>query len=166
MGCAASRLSKNIITNSAIPNSDNHESVDRPENSRPPGSPGFISEGIEMEKTNCSLKDQNPPEGGCHHQSTGTDETFERYNVHSRRLSETSSIMEVERESDKNGVAVKPGIDLVILHFNDVYNIEPREKEPVGGAARFASKVASFKSRNPLIFFSGDALNPSMSKFY
>lgn len=52
---------------------------------------------------------------------------------------------------------------ILILHFNDVYNIEPREKEPVGGAARFASKIATFQSRNPLVLFSGDALNPSMS---
>ena len=53
---------------------------------------------------------------------------------------------------------------ILILHFNDVYNIEPREKEPVGGAARFASKIATFQSRNPLVLFSGDALNPSMSE--
>lgn len=53
---------------------------------------------------------------------------------------------------------------LTILHFNDVYNIEPREKEPVGGAARFATKLASFKHLNPLIVFSGDCLNPSTSE--
>lgn len=51
--------------------------------------------------------------------------------------------------------------ELTILHFNDVYNIEPREKEPVGGAARFATKVASFRHVNPMIVFSGDCLNPS-----
>ena len=69
---------------------------------------------------------------------------------------------------DLNGETVLNGgvgdSRILILHFNDVYNIEPREKEPVGGAARFASKIATFKSRNPLILFSGDALNPSMSK--
>src|SRR6056300_550245 len=47
---------------------------------------------------------------------------------------------------------------LTILHFNDVYNIEPREKEPVGGAARFAYKLASYKDLNPLTVFSGDVL--------
>lgn len=26
--------------------------------------------------------------------------------------------------------------DLVILHFNDVYEVESRQEEPVGGAAR------------------------------
>ncbi|CAB3979105.1 5 -nucleotidase-like isoform X2 [Paramuricea clavata] len=65
---------------------------------------------------------------------------------------------------DLNGETVlSSGADkILILHFNDVYNIEPREKEPVGGAARFASKIATFQSRNPLVLFSGDALNPSM----
>ena len=53
---------------------------------------------------------------------------------------------------------------MTIVHFNDVYNIEPREKEPVGGAARFATKLASLKHLNPLIVFSGDCLNPSTSE--
>lgn len=30
---------------------------------------------------------------------------------------------------------------LTILHFNDVYNIEARNQEPCGGAARFVTKV-------------------------
>ncbi|XP_020897709.1 5'-nucleotidase isoform X2 [Exaiptasia diaphana] len=51
---------------------------------------------------------------------------------------------------------------LTILHFNDVYNIEPREKEPVGGVARFAHKLTSYKDLNPLTVFSGDVLNPSL----
>ncbi|XP_012556958.2 5'-nucleotidase [Hydra vulgaris] len=50
---------------------------------------------------------------------------------------------------------------LIILHFNDVYNIEPRDVEPVGGAARFVTKVKSFQNE-PLILFSGDCLNPSL----
>ena len=53
---------------------------------------------------------------------------------------------------------------MTIVHFNDVYNIEPREKEPVGGAARFATKLASLRHRNPLVAFSGDCLNPSTSE--
>lgn len=48
-----------------------------------------------------------------------------------------------------------------ILHFNDVYNVTEAESEPVGGIARFVSAVRSFQERNPLILFSGDALNPS-----
>jgi hypothetical protein len=30
---------------------------------------------------------------------------------------------------------------LHIVHFNDVYNIEAASREPVGGAAKFVSKV-------------------------
>lgn len=54
---------------------------------------------------------------------------------------------------------------LTILHFNDVYNIEEKEKEPVGGAARFKTKLSSLQHLNPLVLFSGDALNPSNSEF-
>ncbi|XP_031327510.1 uncharacterized protein LOC116158805 isoform X2 [Photinus pyralis] len=53
--------------------------------------------------------------------------------------------------------------NLVILHFNDVYNVEPRASpEPVGGAARFCTAIKSFQNLNPLILFSGDAFSPSM----
>ncbi|XP_028396283.1 snake venom 5'-nucleotidase-like [Dendronephthya gigantea] len=56
---------------------------------------------------------------------------------------------------------------LLILHFNDVYNIDARDSEPVGGAARFQTKLKSFQDRNPLKFFCGDAFNPSvMSTIY
>lgn len=47
----------------------------------------------------------------------------------------------------------------------DVYNVEPGgAKDPnavVAGATRFAGKMKSFKAENPLILFSGDAINPS-----
>ncbi len=56
------------------------------------------------------------------------------------------------------------GSTLSIVHFNDVYNIEEREKEPVGGAARFKTKLTSLHQLNPLVLFSGDALNPSTSE--
>ena len=83
---------------------------------------------------------------------------------HNEGFCPTSLLSSGERETvDKNDDG-KRETNIVILHFNDVYNIEPREKEPVGGAARFATKLASLQSRIPLIFFSGDALNPSMSK--
>eukprot|EP00111_Clytia_hemisphaerica_P020632 TCONS_00060812-protein len=55
----------------------------------------------------------------------------------------------------------KPSDVLRIIHFNDVYNIEPREQEPVGGAARFVTKVRSFENE-PMVLFSGDLLNPSL----
>lgn len=51
-----------------------------------------------------------------------------------------------------------------IIHFNDIYNIESRESEPVGGAARFITALEYLVAKNPsLVFFSGDALSPSLS---
>lgn len=54
-----------------------------------------------------------------------------------------------------------------IIHFNDVYNIESRNQEPVGGAVRFISAVEHLIKQNQdtLVFFSGDALGPSNSNF-
>ncbi|KAL9974865.1 hypothetical protein ACROYT_G011963 [Oculina patagonica] len=69
-----------------------------------------------------------------------------------------------ERNSSVRTNTETKSTQMTILHFNDVYNIEPREKEPVGGAARFATKVASLRHLNPLIVFSGDCLNPSTNK--
>ena len=61
---------------------------------------------------------------------------------------------------------------LRILHFNDVYNVDPTPKGNVcGGAARFVTLVKSYQQGgsqydpscgSPLVFFSGDAFNPSM----
>lgn len=54
---------------------------------------------------------------------------------------------------------------LVIIHFNDIYNVESRASpEPVGGAARFCTAVKNFQHLHPLILFSGDAFSPSMRK--
>ncbi|KZR97706.1 Uncharacterized protein APZ42_007268 [Daphnia magna] len=53
---------------------------------------------------------------------------------------------------------------LTILHFNDVYNIESVDKEPVGGAARFSTALKSFSHLHPLILFSGDVFAPSFSE--
>jgi len=55
---------------------------------------------------------------------------------------------------------------LSILHFNDVYNVESREVEPVGGAARFLTAMKKHQDVNPLVLFSGDIFAPSiMSTF-
>ena len=54
---------------------------------------------------------------------------------------------------------------LTLLHYNDVYNVESREVEPVGGAPRFLTALKSFQDLNPLILFSGDIFAPSLSKF-
>lgn len=54
---------------------------------------------------------------------------------------------------------------LSIIHYNDVYNVDPNSsKEPIGGAARFLTAVKSFDHLDPLILFSGDAFSPSMRK--
>lgn len=51
-----------------------------------------------------------------------------------------------------------------ILHFNDCYNVEPRDKEPAGGAARMKKAFDTFKDSDPLVLFSGDIIAPSISK--
>ena len=57
--------------------------------------------------------------------------------------------------------------EIVILHFNDVYNVEGRGVEPVGGAARFLTAVKSASEEcEPLILFSGDIFAPSISEYY
>lgn len=55
--------------------------------------------------------------------------------------------------------------DILMLHYNDVYNAEPLPPPagtPAGskayiaaGATRFAAKVKSFKAEDPLVLFSG-----------
>ena len=56
----------------------------------------------------------------------------------------------------------KPAGQITIIHFNDVYNIEERQREPVGGSARFCTKVHSYTDEKPLVIFSGDSFNPSL----
>ena len=50
--------------------------------------------------------------------------------------------------------------EIEILHFNDVYEIEARAKNPVGGAGRFVARLNAHKGA--LVLFSGDALAPSL----
>ena len=69
----------------------------------------------------------------------------------------------------------RPGLDkmpeaksdtITLIHFNDVYNVDSRGVEPVGGAARFLTAVkAASRDCNPLILFSGDIFAPSISKY-
>jgi len=55
-----------------------------------------------------------------------------------------------------------PAADKIyLIHFNDVYNIESGDKEPVGGAARFLTAVKSHGHLQPLVLFSGDCFAPS-----
>ena len=59
--------------------------------------------------------------------------------------------------------------DLRILAYNDVYHIEARSAEPVGGIARFQTLVNRYRSDpryagqpDLITLFSGDAFNPSL----
>ena len=55
---------------------------------------------------------------------------------------------------------------LNIIHFNDVYDIEPKKSDPVGGASRFVSALENLMGETPtLVMFSGDALSPSLRMF-
>lgn len=59
--------------------------------------------------------------------------------------------------------------DLRIIHYNDVYHVEPGSREPVGGIARFQTlcnhygKDERYADQPQLLtLFSGDAFNPSL----
>jgi len=59
--------------------------------------------------------------------------------------------------------------DLRILHYNDVYHVDPSSAEPVGGFARFMNLIENYRSGEQfknqpelLTFFSGDVFNPSL----
>ncbi|KAJ5220516.1 hypothetical protein N7468_009720 [Penicillium chermesinum] len=59
--------------------------------------------------------------------------------------------------------------DLRLIHYNDVYHVEPGSAEPIGGVPRFQSLVNYYRSDAQfagqpgiLTFFSGDAFNPSI----
>lgn len=54
--------------------------------------------------------------------------------------------------------------EFMIIHFNDVYDIEPQSSEPVGGVARFRTVVNSLQKHygsNIITLFSGDIFAPS-----
>src|SRR4051794_1265862 len=60
--------------------------------------------------------------------------------------------------------------DLRILHYNDVYHLDPSSSsEPVGGVARFQTAVNEYRSAERfqgqpelVTLFSGDVFNPSL----
>lgn len=110
---------------------------------------------IDNASTVQTVKNDNVPE-----KQTGVVSEITTCDAENRTSEERNSCVGTETAETET-----KSTQMTILHFNDVYNIEPREKEPVGGAARFATKLASFKHLNPLIVFSGDCLNPSTSKF-
>jgi hypothetical protein len=59
--------------------------------------------------------------------------------------------------------------DLRLLHFNDVYHVDPSSSEPVGGLPRFITLCREYRDGEQyagqsklLTLFSGDAFNPSL----
>lgn len=65
--------------------------------------------------------------------------------------------------------AQAPKPDLRILHFNDVYHVDPSSSEPVGGLPRFITMCREYRDDERyagqsklLTLFSGDAFNPSL----
>ncbi|KKA29417.1 hypothetical protein TD95_004609 [Thielaviopsis punctulata] len=58
--------------------------------------------------------------------------------------------------------------DVRLLHYNDVYHLDPSSAEPVGGFSRFISvvneyrKAAETEKTGLVTVFSGDAFNPSL----
>ena len=49
-----------------------------------------------------------------------------------------------------------------VLHFNDVYDLQPEQKEPVGGAAYFKTLLDRYRREDTLTLFSGDVFSPSL----
>ncbi|KAH7163425.1 Metallo-dependent phosphatase-like protein [Dactylonectria estremocensis] len=69
---------------------------------------------------------------------------------------------------DDGGAADSPP-DLRIIHYNDVYHLDPSSAEPVGGLPRFITLCREYQEGKQyegqpkaLTLFSGDAFNPSL----
>ena len=83
-------------------------------------------------------------------------------------LVDNSELFDVDPDLDSNrlhhtkSTVARGRKPLVVLHFNDVYEIKEGKQEPVGGASRIAGKLHEFDDEHPLVLFSGDALNPSL----
>lgn len=59
--------------------------------------------------------------------------------------------------------------DLRIMHYNDVYHVDPSSAEPVGGFPRFMTMCKEYQTGQQfagqpklITLFSGDAFNPSL----
>ena len=59
--------------------------------------------------------------------------------------------------------------DLRLLHYNDVYHLDPSSAEPAGGVARFVSVCKEYREAERyqgqpglVTLFSGDVFNPSL----
>jgi len=92
---------------------------------------------------------------------------FNLFNKHQPNPNE-EDVKIIETDSKSYNCKVKFQIDsiskrkpLKIIHFNDVYNIDEKQTEPVSGYSRFNTALRSFDNIKPLILFSGDIFAPS-----
>jgi len=81
----------------------------------------------------------------------------------------SSPPQESEFVTFKSGSDLSTPPDLRILHYNDVYHLDPSSAEPVGGVARFQTVVNEYRSGDKfqgqpelVTLFSGDVFNPSL----
>jgi 5'-nucleotidase len=58
---------------------------------------------------------------------------------------------------------------LRLIHYNDVYHVDPASAEPVGGVGRFQTLINYYRNDDAyhgqpelVVAFSGDAFNPSL----
>lgn len=68
-----------------------------------------------------------------------------------------------------SGADVNKPPDLRLLHYNDVYHLDPSSAEPAGGAARFVTLCKEYREAERfqgqpevVTLFSGDVFNPSL----
>ena len=66
-------------------------------------------------------------------------------------------------EETKRKIPGRAEDTITLIHFNDVQNVESREDEDLGEAARFLSAVHENNDMNPLVLFSGNAFSPNRS---
>lgn len=101
--------------------------------------------------------------------STASEESIRKRFVRLDSQSSASSTVESQQAERALSSSLESEMAniLSIVHFNDVYELQERanNKEPIGGAARFKTKVDSLRGLNPLVVFSGDCLNPSRRKW-
>jgi 5'-nucleotidase len=71
----------------------------------------------------------------------------------------------LRKVSTKFSFCYHNNLELEIIHFNDVYNLEERPNDHIkAGAARFITALDKYDSKNKLVVFSGDLFSPSNCK--
>eukprot|EP01012_Entosiphon_sulcatum_P030574 TRINITY_DN3778_c0_g1_i1.p1 TRINITY_DN3778_c0_g1~~TRINITY_DN3778_c0_g1_i1.p1 ORF type:complete len:559 (-),score=125.63 TRINITY_DN3778_c0_g1_i1:243-1919(-) len=72
---------------------------------------------------------------------------------------------QIEELEGKIRALKAPKRTLTLVHFNDVYHVEPFvEEEPRGGASRFSAVLRQIqRDNNAMVMFSGDFIGPSVT---